>query len=59
MVISDSGENMYEILTALTKCDSMSEGRRLSYLVNFVKLVNKTDVNYDDFGYSAEEIMYW
>jgi hypothetical protein len=50
---------MKEILTNITRIEGITEGRRLSYLNSFVKLVSKPDVNYEDFGYTTHDILYW
>lgn len=37
----------------------LTESKRLGYLNAFVKLLLKPDINYEDLGYTAQEILHW
>lgn len=54
-----SPENVYEILSNICKRQGITEGRKLSYLNVFVKLMIKNKNDLSTSGYTVEEILYW
>nr|UTM63730.1 Rictor [Riptortus pedestris] len=54
----DPAEAMADILSNITLQRNMPEGKRVSYLNAFVKLISKPDTKDEDFGYTPEEILY-
>lgn len=59
MFVIDVGDNCFELLEAICKSADMSEGKRLNYLNNFVKLVTHVEGNLTSMGFTLEEMLRW
>ncbi|XP_073992132.1 rapamycin-insensitive companion of Tor isoform X2 [Rhodnius prolixus] len=55
---NDPAEVTSEILSNITMKTGLTESKRLGYLNAFVKLLLKPDINYEDLGYTAQEILH-